>query len=228
MLFLLLHFAPAFVVELRNEGLPFSQLGWYLSTIVSANLVQAFIVLPILLLMNRISPTKVFSKMLPALSFAFFSKSSSAAMPVAIDCAEQKLEVNSKVARFSFPLCTSINMNACAAFILITVFFVTQSHGLHFDLWEKIAWIGIATIAAIGNAGVPMGCFFIASALLTTMNVPLTLMGVILPFYALLDMLESAINIWSDACVTMVVNEKSKKEALVQVPVESATIQSTD
>ena len=119
-------------------------------------------------------------------------------------------------------------MNACAAFILITVFFVTQSHGLHFDLWEKIAWIGIATIAAIGNAGVPMGCFFIASALLTTMNVPLTLMGVILPFYALLDMLESAINIWSDACVTMVVNEKSKKEALVQVPVESATIQSTD
>ena len=79
---------------------------------------------------------------------------------------------------------------------------------------EMVSWILIATIAAIGNAGVPMGCFFIASALLTTMNMPLTLMGIILPFYALLDMLESAINIWSDACVTMVVNEKSKREPI--------------
>lgn len=205
-------FLTAFIVELRNDGLAFSQLGWYITTIVSANLLQALVVLPLFLLANKISPLHVFSKMLPALSFAFFSKSSSAAMPVAIDCAEKELQVNSRVARFSFPLCTSINMNACAAFILITVFFVTQSHGLHFDLWEKIAWIGIATVAAIGNAGVPMGCFFIASALLTAMNIPLTLMGVILPFYALLDMLESAINIWSDACVTMVVNEKSKHE----------------
>jgi Na+/H+-dicarboxylate symporter len=215
-------FVTDFVVELRHEGLPFAQLAWYLTTIVSANLIQALIVLPLLLVMNKIPPFKVFTKMLPALSFAFFSKSSSAAMPVAIDCAEQKLQVNEKVARFSFPLCTSINMNACAAFILITVFFVSQSHGLQFELWEKIAWIGIATVAAIGNAGVPMGCFFIASALLTTMNVPLTLMGVILPFYALLDMLESAINIWSDACVTMIVNEKSKHDAIEVISDEQA------
>lgn len=208
-------FVTAFVVELKNDGLAFSQLGKYLATIVSANLLQALIVLPIILLVNKLSPIHLFSKMLPALSFAFFSKSSSAAMPVAIDCAEKELQVDSRVARFSFPLCTSINMNACAAFILITVFFVSQSHGLHFDLWEKIAWIGIATVAAIGNAGVPMGCFFIASALLTAMNVPLTLMGVILPFYALLDMLESAINIWSDACVTAIVNERSKKEMAI-------------
>jgi Na+/H+-dicarboxylate symporter len=152
--------------------------------------------------------------MLPALSFAFFSKSSTAAMPVAIDCAEQQLKVDPKVARFSFPLCTSINMNACAAFILITVLFVSQSYGMNFSVLEMLSWIVIATVAAIGNAGVPMGCFFIASALLTTMNMPLTLMGVILPFYALLDMLESAINIWSDACVTMVVDEKSKREPI--------------
>lgn len=200
-------FMTSFIVEFRNEALQFSQLGWYLMTIVSANMIQAVIVLPLFLLSFKLPPGKAFMKMLPALSFAFFSKSSSAAMPAAIDCAEQKLQVDPRVARFSFPLCTSINMNACAAFILITVLFVSQSEGVYFPLWEKIAWIGIATVAAIGNAGVPMGCYFIASALLSAMNVPLTLMGVILPFYALLDMLESAINIWSDACVTLVVNE---------------------
>lgn len=219
-------FMTSFVVELRNDGLPFSQLAWYLVTIVSANLIQALIVLPLLLLAYGLSPWTIFSKMLPALSFAFFSKSSTAAMPVAIDCAEQQLKVDPKVARFSFPLCTSINMNACAAFILITVLFVSQSYGVNFTVLEMLSWIVIATVAAIGNAGVPMGCFFIASALLTTMNMPLTLMGVILPFYALLDMLESAINIWSDACVTMVVDEKSKREpieAVDPIPSEAAS-----
>lgn len=215
-------FMTSFIVDITKGNLPFAQLGWYLSTILGANLLQALLVLPLLLLVNGLSPRRVFTHMLPAISFAFFSKSSSAAMPTAIDCAERGLKVNPKISRFSFPLCTSINMNACAAFILITVLFVAQSHGMHFTLTQKLSWIAIATIAAIGNAGVPMGCFFIASALLTTMNLPLTLMGIILPFYALLDMLESAINIWSDACVTMVVNEKCKHEVLETIEAEAS------
>ncbi|MBS0286800.1 MAG: dicarboxylate/amino acid:cation symporter [Proteobacteria bacterium] len=201
-------FMTSFFVEV-SKGLSFTNLGWYLTTILSANLIQAIVVLPLFLWWHGVNARKVFVKMLPALSFAFFSKSSSAAMPTAIDCAEQGLAVAPKVSRFSFPLCTSINMNACAAFILITVMFIAQSQGMSFTLTEKLTWILIATIAAIGNAGVPMGCFFIASALLTTMNLPLTLMGIILPFYALLDMLESAINIWSDSCVTVAVNQRA-------------------
>lgn len=201
-------FLTTFIAELNN-GLSFSTLGWYIIAILSANLIQGFIILPLFLWWHGLSPRQACVNMLPALSFAFFSKSSVAAMPSAIDCAERDLKVDPQVARFSFPLCTTINMNACAAFILITVLFVAESQGMHFSLIQKSMWIVIATIAAIGNAGVPMGCFFIASALLSTMNLPLTLMGVILPFYALLDMLESAINIWSDACVTLIVNKKN-------------------
>jgi Na+/H+-dicarboxylate symporter len=214
-------FMTSFVLEL-NKSQEMTQLIWYLGAILAANLIQALIVLPIFLRWHGVSAKQAFIKMLPALSFAFFSKSSSAAMPTAIDCAERGLGVDAKVARFSFPLCTSINMNACAAFILITVMFVAQSHGLQFTMMEKITWILIATVAAIGNAGVPMGCFFIASALLTTMNLPLTLMGIILPFYALLDMLESAINIWSDACVTLAVNQKHR-EVIVAEPQQVVT-----
>ena len=68
-------------------------------------------------------------------------------------------------------------------------------------------WVVIATIAAIGNAGVPMGCFFLSMSLLASMSVPITLMGLILPFYSLIDMLETALNVWSDSCVVKVVNE---------------------
>lgn len=200
-------FITIFVEEVR-KGLNFSDLGTYIIVIVAANLIQASIVLTTLLKSKGISPTMAFKGMFPALSLAFFSKSSAAAMPLAIDCAE-KLGVKKRVARFSFPLCTTINMNACAAFIIVTVLFVAESNGVHLSIIDKIIWIVIATIAAIGNAGVPMGCFFLAGALLTTMGVPLVLMGVILPFYSLLDMLESAINIWSDACVTLVVDKES-------------------
>ena len=71
----------------------------------------------------------------------------------------------------------------------------------------------MATLAAIGNAGVPMGCFTLSMALLAYLEVPLQAMGLILPFYAFIDMLESAINVWSDACVTAVVNKQTLEQS---------------
>ena len=65
-----------------------------------------------------------FRCMLPALTVAFFAKSSSAALPVAMRSAHERLKLPQNLTQFSFPLCTTINMNACAAFILITVLFV--------------------------------------------------------------------------------------------------------
>jgi Na+/H+-dicarboxylate symporter len=202
-------FITLFCEDLR-KGLPLEELAGYLSVVVGANFVQAFVVLPLFLLYHRISPVQSFKGFFPALSFAFFSKSSTASMPIAMACAE-KLGVKQNTVRFCYPLCTTINMNACAAFILTTVIFVGGYGGLNFSLFDKVLWIFIATIAAIGNAGVPMGCFFLASALLTAMGAPITLMGVILPFYAMIDMLESAINIWSDSCVTLMVDSRDKE-----------------
>lgn len=201
----------SFIVEFTLEvgkGLKINELAAYLTIIIVANFIQAFISLPVMLRKNGISPIMAFKAMLPALSLAFFSKSSVAAMPLAMECSHT-CGVKHQVSKFSFPLCTSINMNACAAFILVTVLFVAENHGITFSTLDKLLWVGIATIAAIGNAGVPMGCFFLSCALLTAMGVPITIMGVILPFYALLDMVESAINLWSDACVTLIVNKKT-------------------
>ncbi len=119
----------------------------------------------------------------------------------------------------AFPLCTTLNMNGCAAFILITVLFVSMSHGVSYSLAEMCIWTVVATIAALGNAGVPMGCYFLASALLASMNVPLTLMGVILPFYALIDMLETAVNVWSDSCVVAVVERQLSVSQETPIPI---------
>lgn len=204
-------FVALFVKDL-NAGLEVKSLALYLLCVVMANLLQAFVILPIFLKFKGVSPTRLAHGMFPALSLAFFSKSSSAALPTAISCAENRMQMSKKVANFSLPLCTTINMNGCAAFILTTVLFVSMSNGFHYTPFEMVMWVFVATIAAVGNAGVPMGCYFLSSALLAAMNVPLNIMGVILPFYALIDMLESAINVWSDCCVTAVVDEEVRQQ----------------
>ncbi|MFI4956267.1 MAG: dicarboxylate/amino acid:cation symporter [Gammaproteobacteria bacterium] len=180
----------------------------YLICVVSANLIQAFIVLPLLLKFKGISPIRTAKAMFPALNIAFWSKSSAATLPITLQCAKERLGISEKTAGFSLPICTTINMNGCAAFIIITVLFVSMSSGIHFSAFDMIAWIFIATLAAFGNAGVPMGCYFLSMALLTSMDVPLDLMFVILPFYVFIDMVETAINVWSDACVTAVVDKE--------------------
>ncbi len=206
-------FIALFVNSLMMETLPISLLSLYLVCVVGANIIQAFVVLPLLLMSKGLNPRIVFQQMLPALQIAFWSKSSSAALPAALQHIKKDDQVSEKIANISMPLCISINMNGCAAFILITVFFVAKCHGIVFSVPEMFVWVFIATLTAVGNAGVPMGCYFLSCALLGSMGIPLKIMGFILPFYAMIDMLESAINVWSDICVTLAVNQDTQLTA---------------
>lgn len=205
-------FITSTVVQLRS-GVEIKGIGEYLMIVVLANLVQGFIVLPIWLKSHGIKPFEMMKAMLPALSVAFFSKSSVGTLPVTMNTIERNAHVKPEISRFVLPLCTSINMNGCAAFIFATVVYLMQNHGMEISYPMMFLWVLISTIAAIGNAGVPMGCFFLSVSLLSSMNVPITLMGVILPFYGVIDMIETALNVWSDACVTKVVNDKATQSS---------------
>lgn len=211
-------FVILFIRDVQN-GLEVDSIVWYLFCVIMANVIQATVVLPIFLKYKGLSPLKTFQAMFPALSVAFFSKSSGAALPMAMRCAVDRLGIEKKVANFSLPLCTTINMNGCAGFILTTVLFVSMSHGLTFHPAELIMWVFIATIAAVGNAGVPMGCYFLSSAILASMGVPLQILGVILPFYAFIDMVETSINVWSDACVTAAVDRDLRPQDAKQLEI---------
>lgn len=198
-------FITSTVAQMRH-GSDLSGIGEYLLIIVLANIIQGVLVLPVWLKSHGIRPFVIMKQMMPALSLAFFSKSSVGTLPVTIDTMEEKLGTRPELTRFVLPLCTSINMNGCAAFIFTTVVYLMQNHGMSLSLAEMGLWVIVATVAAIGNAGVPMGCFFLSASLLASMNVPIALMGIILPFYSLIDMLETALNVWSDICVTKVVD----------------------
>ena len=197
-------------IKEMNNGMDVKGMGKYFLVIILANLVQGLIILPSWLTMKGLNPVKIFKAMMPALSCAMFSKSSSGALPVTISKAENNLNMNPKISRFVLPLCTTINMNGCSAFIFSTVIYVMQNYGITIDFLTVITWILIATLAAIGNAGIPMGCFFLSASLLSSMNIPMPLLGIILPIYSIIDMLETTLNVWSDACVASVIDKNNK------------------
>ena len=194
----------AFAAQLAAQlsgGVILGSLGKYAAVILAGNTIQFFIVLPLFLLARGINPLRVFRSMSPAVVMALFTKSSAATLPVTLSSAEKRLGVNPKVSRFVLPICTTINMNGCAAFILVSSLFVMQNGGLTPSIGTMLLWVLISVISAVGNAGVPMGCFFLTVSLMTGIGAPVEVMGLILPIYTVIDMVETAENVWSDSCV---------------------------
>ncbi len=200
-------FAAQLIAE-AGAGVMADSLGKYVAVIISGNLLQMFVILPIFLLLSGLNPIKTFSAMSPAVIMAFFTKSSAATLPVTMENAEQRLGVKKKISRFVLPLCTTINMNGCAAFILCTSLFVMQNNGMEISWATMILWLFISVISAVGNAGVPMGCYFLTLSLMSGIGANISIMGIILPIYTIIDMVETSENVWSDSCVCAITNKK--------------------
>ena len=204
----------AFAAQLSaqvNAGVVVGSLGKYLAVVMGGNVLQFCVVLPLFLIARGLNPLHVLKKMSPAVMMAFFTKSSAATLPVTMQSAEDNLKVNPEVSRFVLPICTTINMNGCAAFILVTSLFVMQNSGVELTLGTMITWVFISVLSAVGNAGVPMGCYFLTLSLMVGMNANIGVMGVILPLYAIIDMIETAENVWSDSCVCAMTNKDLSK-----------------
>ena len=203
----------AFAAQLAAQvtaGVIVGSLGKYVAVILGGNLIQFFIILPLFLISRGMNPLKVLRAMSPAVLMALFTKSSAATLPVTMSSAENNLKVRPEVARFVLPICTTINMNGCAAFILVTSLFVMQ-HTVTLDISTMILWLFIAVISAIGNAGVPMGCYFLTLSLMVGQGAPIGIMGIILPIFTIIDMIETAENVWSDSCVCAMTNKDMAK-----------------
>lgn len=207
----------AFAAQLTTQfSAGIGSLGKYVAVVLGGNIIQFFIVLPLFMLFSKVNPLKVFRGMLPAVLMALFTKSSAATLPVTIASAENNLNAKPAVSRFILPICCTINMNGCAAFILVTSLFVLQNGGIVLTLPVIALWVLISVISAIGNAGVPMGCYFLTLSLMAGMNAPVGIMGIILPVYAVIDMIETAVNVWSDSCICAIVDKKLTAEDVAE------------
>ena len=189
-----------------SAGVVADSIGKYVLVVLGGNVIQFFVVLPLFLIARGLNPIHVLGKMMPAVLMALFTKSSAATLPVTMESAENRLGVRKDIARFVLPICTTINMNGCAAFILVTSLFVMQNGGTTLTLGTILLWLLISVISAVGNAGVPMGCFFLTLSLMSGIGAPVAILGIILPIYTIIDMVETAENVWSDSCVCAMTN----------------------
>ena len=200
----------AFAAQLTAQvggGVMLDSLGKYVLVVLAGNCIQFFVVLPLFLLAKGINPLKTLRGMAQAVLMALFTKSSAATLPVTMENAEKNLGVKPRVARFVLPICTTVNMNGCAAFILVTSLFVMQNNGMTLTFPTMLMWLFIAVLSAFGNAGVPMGCYFLTLSLMSGIGANVGIMGIILPIYTIIDMVETAENVWSDSCVCVITDK---------------------
>ena len=189
-----------------SAGVVADSIGRYILVVLGGNVIQFFVVLPMFLWVNGLNPIHVLGRMMPAVLMALFTKSSAATLPVTMETAEQRLGIRKNVARFVLTICTTINMNGCAAFILVTSLFVMQQGGEVITLGTILLWLLISVVSAVGNAGVPMGCYFLTLSLMSGIGSHVAVLGIILPIYAIIDMVETAENVWSDSCVAAIID----------------------
>ena len=209
----------AFAAQLTAEvsgGVMLDSLGKYVLVIMAGNCTQFFVILPLFLLIKGINPIKTLKGMMPAVLMALFTKSSAATLPVTMESSEKRLGVNPKVARFVLPICTTVNMNGCAAFILVTSLFVMQNNGMPITWVTMVTWVFISVLSAVGNAGVPMGCYFLTLSLMSGIGANVGIMGIILPIYTIIDMVETAENVWSDSCVGVITDKVVRDKKILE------------
>ena len=187
----------------------FSQgIAKYILCVLTSIGIQALIVLPVFLKVHGIRVIHTIRGAAGALVTAFLTGASVAALPVTMDCVEKNLGISKKLAAFVLPICATINMNACASFILTTVLFVLEMNVHTLSVGEIVLWMFLAVGGAIGNVSMPMGCYFMTMNYLIFMNIPLGVMGLILPTYAFINMFATTLNVWSDICIISVMNKK--------------------
>ena len=205
----------AFAAQLAAQmsaGVVVGSIGKYVLVVLAGNLIQFFVILPLICYLRGVNGYRVMREMTPALLMALFTKSSAATLPVTIATAEKNMKAKPWIARFILPLCCTINMNGCAAFILVTSLYVMQNSpecGIALTLPTMLVWCVVAVVCAIGNAGVPMGCYFLTLSLMAGVGGNLMILGVILPIYTIIDMIETAENVWSDCCICAIVDKST-------------------
>ncbi len=145
-----------------------------------------------------------FKAIRPAQLLAFSTSSSSAALPVSMECAEKNVKMSKEVASFILPLGSTVNMDGTALYQGVAAVFIAQVFGLDLSIADQLSIVLAATMASIGAAGVPGAGIVTLALVLTTSGIPQVGLALILGMDRLLDMFRTAVNVTGDLSVATV------------------------
>jgi Na+/H+-dicarboxylate symporters len=184
--------------------------------VVASLAVYMFIALPILIRMvGRVRPWRLFPAMSPALLTAFSTASSSATLPMSIECLEKRAKVSERITGFVMPLGASINHAGSALYECAAAMFICQAYGLHLSFATQFTVVVLALITSMGIAGIPAASLVGIAVILAAVGLPAEAIGVLLVLDRLLDMARTAVNVFADsACAVIVARLEGETEIL--------------
>ena len=141
----------------------------------------------------------------PAQLIAFSSGSSSATLPVTMECTERDLGVSRQICSFALPLGATVNMDGTALYQGVSAVFIAQVYGMDLTLAQQLIVVLTATLASIGTAGTPGAGVITLAIVLKSIGVPLEGIAIILGVERILDMCRSVVNVTGDASCAVVV-----------------------
>jgi Na+/H+-dicarboxylate symporter len=175
-------------------------------TVVISLALYAFGALPLLVgLLGRVNPWRLYPAMAPALLTAFSSASSSATLPITLDCLQRRAGVSPRIAGFVLPLGTSINHAGSALYECAAALFIAQAYGLHLSIVTQATVVLLALVTSMGIAGIPAASLVGITVILTAVGLPAEAVGVLLVLDRLLDMARTAVNVLADSVCTVIV-----------------------
>lgn len=195
-----------------------SQMLLFSGVVLAALAVHMFVNMSLMLLaLGRVHPLKLMAAMFKALLTAFSTASSSATLPVTLQCVEENAKVSRRTSGFSLPLGATINMDGTALYECVVVIFIAQAAGVDLTLTQQMLVVVLALATSIGVAGVPSASLVAITLILGYFGLPLEALAAIWMFDRLLDMCRTAVNVWGDACVATIVARLEGEETAVRL-----------
>jgi Na+/H+-dicarboxylate symporter len=182
-------------------------LRYYFLTVGLGLGIHALVTLPLILLVLGGRPPLAYArKMAPALATAFSTASSSATLPLSMECAEHEAGIPKGVVSFVLPLGATVNMDGTALYEAVAALTIAQMYGVGLDVPQQALVLLTALLASVGAAGIPMAGLVMLVVVLQAVGLPLEGIGTIIAVDRVLDMMRTATNVWSDLVGTAVVN----------------------
>jgi len=189
----------------------------YFLLVLAALAIQLLVVFPLMLrFVGGLDPRPWLRKMREVWLYALSTSSSNATLPVTMRVVEKNLGVGNQVASFAIPLGATVNMNGTAIMQAIACVFIAQLYGIELSMVQLLTVLGMATVAAVGTAGVPSAGIVMLASVLTQVGLPVEGIALVLAVDRLLDMARTVVNVSGDAAVTLVV-AKSEGELDLEV-----------
>ena len=196
-----------------NLGAVLQQTGAYFGTVLAGLGVHAFLTLPLILwIFTRRNPFRFMYQMSQALLTAFSTASSTATLPITMNCAVEKAKVSKQSSDFVLPLGATINMDGTALYEAAAAIFIAQAIGFELTITSQLVIAVTATMAAIGAAGIPEAGLVTMVIVLNAVGLPVEYIGLILSVDWLLDRFRTAVNVFGDALGSAVVEKSFKRQ----------------